>query len=138
VQIKTSRRTFFRYSLDELVGVFDETRGKPSFKLSTLATLNDEQLGSLVPAITDASNVSGRGDHFVVTLPDGQAEVLFGVNSKEEDVWSRIDGRASLRHIADALALEWDETRATAFARARSVFLQLASKRICVPCNPLQ
>lgn len=118
--------------------MLDETRGKPSFKLSTLATLTDEQLGRLVPVIRDASNVSGRGDDFVVALPNGQTEVLFAIDSKEEDVWSRIDGRASLRHIADALALEWNETSASAFARARSVFLHLASRQICLPCNPLE
>jgi len=138
VQIRTSRRSFFRYALDELVAVLGETRGKPSFKLSTLATLTDEQLGRLVPAIRDASHVSGRDGDFVVTLPNGQTEVLFGINSKEEDIWSRMDGRASLRHIADALALEWNETRDNAFARARSVFLHLASKQICLPCNPLE
>ena len=134
----TGRRGFFRYSLDELIAAFDESRGRPSFKLSDLAGLTDDQLGRLIPAIMDASQVSADQGNFVVRYPGGHADVLFAIGSMEEDVWSRIDGQSNLQQIADAMAIEWNETGEAAFARARKVFLQLAGRQICIPRNPIE
>ncbi|HEV3040914.1 MAG TPA: hypothetical protein VHA33_24315 [Candidatus Angelobacter sp.] len=132
------RRGFFKYALDEIVATFDECRGRRSFKLTELAGLSDDQLGRLVPAIMDASNVSTDGTHFVVRHPNGQKAVLFKLGSMEEDIWSRLDGQSSVRQIANSLAFEWNETSEAAFAITRRVFLQLATEQICIPCNPVE
>ncbi len=130
------RRSFFTYVLDELLAVSEEARGRRSFKLSALPQLTSEELGRLVPAIMDASNVASDGTDFVVQRA-GKLEVLFGIGSKEEDVWSRMDGHASVSEIASSLATLWNESAKTAFERTRRVFLLLVSKGICLPHNPL-
>ena len=135
---RTGRRGFFKHSLDELIAVFDESRGRPSFKLTDLAGLSDEQLGRLIPAIMDASRVRAYQGNFVIKHPDGHTDVLFGINSLEEDVWSRIDGQSNLEEIADSIAISWNETGEAAFERTRKVFLQLADRQICIPLNPLE
>jgi hypothetical protein len=130
------RRSFFTYALDEVLAVFEAARGRRSFKLSALPHLTPEELGRLIPAINDATGVTSDGTDFVV-LRDGKTEVLFGIGSKEEDVWLRMDGRASVSEIADSLATQWNESAKTAFGRTRKVFLLLVRKGICLPHNPL-
>ena len=134
----TGRRDFFKYSLDELIAAFDQSRGRQSFKLSDLSGLPQEKLGRLIPSILDASTVVADGHRFVVRRPRGQVLVLFERGSMEEDVWSRMDGRSSLWEIADALAIAWKETGEIALARTREVFLRLAEQQICIPRNPLE
>jgi hypothetical protein len=134
----TGRRGFFTHSLDELVAVFDESRGRRSFKLTELASLADGTLGRLVPVIMDASKVTADRGRFVVRSARGQTVMLFQVGSVEEDVWSRMNGQSSIEQIANAIAIEWNETREVAFARTRNVFLQLAGRQICIPRNPIQ
>jgi hypothetical protein len=133
----TPRRKFFQYAMDELVAAVDESRGRPSFKLSDLGGLPDDELGRLVPAILDVSHVSGQGDYFVLKMPGRGAELLFAKGSHEEEVWSRIDGHATIQQIADALALAWNAPGEVAFARVRRLFLHLVNKRLCLPLNPL-
>lgn len=133
----TPRRAFFRQSVDELIAAVEQYRGRPSFKLSLLGGLSDGELGGLIPAIQDVSPVRAVGDSFVLDGPGG-SEPLFAIGSREEDVWCRMDGRATLRQIADALALEWNESRAVAFATTRSLFLKLAGRQLCLPLNPLE
>jgi hypothetical protein len=133
-----SRRGFWKISLDELAAAFDEGRGKRSFKLSALVLLPDDDLGRLIPAIVDASRVAAEEHHFVVRWPDGRTEALFDRHSMGEDIWSRMDGRSTLRQIAHALAVEWNDTDAAAFARVRGVFLRLIRTQICRPLNPLE
>lgn len=136
--MRVSRRTLFKYSVDELVAVIEESRGRRNFKLSELGELGPEELGRLIPAIMDASNVTVEGGYAVVSRTKGRRDMLFQTGSKEEDVWSRIDGRATVRAIADALAQDWSETADTAFARVRHVFLALVRSGVCRPCNPLE
>jgi len=130
------RRSFFTYVLDQLLAVSEEARGRRSFKLSSLPHLTSEDLGRLIPVIMDATDVTSDGTDFVV-LRNRKTEMLFGIGSKEEDVWSRMDGRANVSEIADSLAVEWNESAKTAFERTRRVFLLLVSKGICLPRNPL-
>ncbi len=134
----TGRRDFFKCSIDELIAAFDQSRGRQSFKLSDLPGLPQEQLGLLIPAILDASSVVADGHRFVVRGPRGKLLVLFESGSMEEDIWSRMDGQSSLREIADALAIAWNETSERAFARTREVFLRLAEQQICIPRNALE
>lgn len=134
----TSRRHFFRTSLDELLAVVDECQGTRSFTLSSLDTLGDVELGRLVPAIMDASGVVGNGELFVFRPANATPEVLFAAGSKEEDVWARMDGRASLQEIAAAHSLEFADTLPIAFARTKRLFLRLIRLQICRPRNPLE
>ncbi|MCG8463163.1 MAG: PqqD family protein [Holophagales bacterium] len=130
------RRSFFLYALDEMLTLCEQARGRSSFELSTLPQLPSDELGGLVPAIMDASDVASDGTDFVVRR-GGRVEALFGIGSKEEDVWARIDGRASVSEIADALTTHWNESAETAFGRTRRVILLLVDKGICLPRNPL-
>lgn len=131
------RRAFVRHALDQLIAAVDEYRGRPSFRLSLLAGLSDNDLGGLVPAIQDVSAVRAVDDYFVLEGPGG-SEPLFAMGSREDDVWCRMDGQATVRQIADALALEWNESRAVAFAMTRALFLKLAGRQLCLPLNPLK
>ena len=101
-----------------------------------MAGLADDDLGGLIPAILDVSAVGADGDHYVLRR-SGRSEALFPVGSKEAELWSRFDGRATLRAIATELAAEWNEPAGVAFRRARKLFLRLAVTGICRPQNPL-
>ena len=132
-----TRRSAFKYSIDELVALVEECHGRRSFKLSGLSALADEQLGRLIPAIMDASNVR-VDDGDVVVLERGRRLVLFRAGAPEQGVWARIDGRTTVRAMADALALEWGEGADAAFARVRAVVLALVRSGVCLPRNALE
>ena len=136
--MRISRRAVFRYSVDELVAAIEESRGHRNFKLSELGSLDAAELGRLIPAIMDASRVTVDGEHAVVSRPDGRRDLLFTLGSKDEDVWSRIDGRATVQAIADTLAPVWGEAPDAAFATVRHLFLVLVRSGVCRPCNPLE
>ena len=131
------RRNFFRYVIDELFAAVDEGRGRPSFKLSDLDALPNPEIGRLVPALIDISQVSGDGDNFFLLLPGGGREMLFATGSREEEVWSRIDGRATLQQISDDVRLTWNVPGDVAFDQVRRLFLFLVGKQLCLPLNPL-
>jgi hypothetical protein len=120
-----------------MVAAVDESRGRPSFKLSGLAALSDEAVGGLIPVIPDVSAVDARDGHYVVRR-SGRTVALFPLGSREAELWSRFDGRSTLRAIAAELAAEWNEPAGTAFRRAREVFLRLVAAGICRPVNPLE
>jgi hypothetical protein len=129
-----SRRSLFKYSIDEVVALLEETRGRQSFRLSDLARLENDKLGRLIPAIMDASRVRVIADRVVVDHQQRQ-DVLYDVGSMEADVWPRIDGRTSLQNIATSLAPVWGDGDAAAFGRVRRLFLALVDVGICLPLN---
>lgn len=134
----THRRNFFRFAIDELAAAVDAGRGRPSFRLSDLGGLPGREIGRLIPAILDVSHVSGDDERFFLNLPGGGREELFAKGSCEEDLWSRMDGRATLQEIAEDASLTWNLPPDAAFARVRTLFLFLVEKQLCLPLNPLQ
>ena len=134
----TPRRTFFKQAVDELFFLIAEIRGRRNFKLSALDQLSDRELGDLVPAIMDASDVRLRGDDFVQRLQDGAEVFLFSKGSFEEQVWARMDGSTTLQEIAVSMAQQGHLRDGDAFGRVRRFFVFLAGRHLCFPLNPLE
>jgi hypothetical protein len=132
------RRRFVRDSLNRLLALLEDRSAQPTFELSSLGGLSDGRLGRLIPTTLEASDVRAEGERFVVSRPGAPPEPLFEAGSLEEDAWSRMDGRSTIRQIADALAVEWSVTGDAAFARTRRLFLHLVDLRLCLPCNQLE
>lgn len=132
-----TRRQWFRYSIDEVLGVVEQYNGRPNFKLSDLAALSRADLGRLVPAIVDASSVRAEREQVVVRRDGRLVEPLFDVGSMEADVWARIDGQTNMESMAESLASAWGEAPDPAFDRVREVILRLVRHGICLPQNPL-
>ncbi|MCC6155360.1 MAG: hypothetical protein IT367_16445 [Candidatus Hydrogenedentes bacterium] len=134
---KSTRRVFFEYLTDEIFAAVDDCRGRPSFKLSELDELADEDIGRLVPALLDVSAVTTSGGEVILTQRSGYHEVLFRKNTFEEETWSRIDGSATIKEIADTMAPLWLVPEQISFTRVRVLFILLVKKQICLPLNPL-
>ena len=134
----TGRRSFFRFSLNELTTLVDDSRGFHDFRLSDLPGLSDDRMGSLVPLIVDPARVSRAGALYVCAMARGEPAVLFPAGSRASEVWTRIDGQSSVRQIADALAGLWNEPPERTFSLTRGVFQMLAAREICVPRNALE
>lgn len=135
-----SRRTFLRALVQEVPVVHGSLKGKKGCRLMDLATLPDEQLAQIKPVIND---------DYRIFVDQGQvwaeykikAETLLELFAVEDEVtraiFNRFNGRHTLGEVARQVAedMAWEEERA--FQRARSFFLSLVERMICIPKDPL-
>lgn len=129
---KVTRRELFRPLKSEA-----ERRrsrgGLPEYKLSTLGTLADQELASMIPALVDGCRLAVSDGMVLGWAPTDQApRKLFPAARTNLLILQAIDGLSTLGEIADWVAEE-TQLQERSFAYARAIFLQLFIARIATP-----
>lgn len=133
-----SRRGFWRGLLHEAFVVSGLLKGGQACRLSDLASLPDEELARVRPAVHRACDIFVDGDQVWSHCREtGDRVCLFPTaDTASSAALGMFDGHHTLGQVGKRLAqtLDWDEARA--FAHARDLFLRLAERLICLPRDP--
>ena len=132
------RRHFFRSFLGETVSAVDEIRGRPQLSIDEIGRLPDSILRTMRPVRDVLGPYSIEQGQLLWSEPGGAARktVVYAFESWELDVLGRFDGRSTLDAIAQAHATSQNIDIETAYKRARSLFVALASYLVCRPADP--
>lgn len=134
------RRAFLLAMLQELPVLHGTLKGGQGFRLTDLSALPDQQLARIRPIVNP---------DYVILVQDGAVWAryrhrqeppirLFGTDEGEKQrTFNLFDGRHTLGEIGSQLSRALGEDEATAFSRARDLFLALVRHMVCVPRDPL-
>ncbi len=134
VRPSQSRRSFFRKLAGEVASYEEETRGVVQYSLSELDRLPPERLAGLIFQVAEGWEVFNDGPKVCARSQGGELE-LFSAGSPAAVIFERIDGRASVREVAAAVAAALGCAEQAAFEQTRELLVGLARHAICVPIN---
>jgi hypothetical protein len=131
-----SRRNFFVAAADESIALAQSFFGQPSFRLSDLSKLSDQELGTLIPIWANGVELVFDSFGIVAKVPTaGACLLLSDCHAKNHFIIRLIDGARSIADLASAASDQWGEPWETAFAEVRTLFLYLVSQSLCFPRN---
>lgn len=113
--------------------------GQPSFRLSGLSELSDQELGTLIPIWGDGVELVCDRSGITAKIPTvGLSFLLSDCHAKNHAVIRLIDGARSIEDLASAASDQWGEPREAAFAEVRALFLSLVNQSLCFPRNTVE
>ena len=133
-----TRRQFFPALLRELVVTASAARGRPTWSLSELGSLPDEQIVKVRPVMNPEYEIVVDQDHvWSWHKKTGVATQLFAMGKENLVAFNLFNGEHTLGEVARQIAqeMEWDE--AASLAHVRELFLLLVSHLVCLPRDPL-
>jgi len=140
LELPYSRRTFWRGLLHEAFVVSGLLKGGQECKLSELGALPAEMLAQVRPVVHPSCEIFVDDDAVCSRCRETDAVTrLFSVdNTARMAALGMFDGEHTLEQVGVrvAQAMDWDEDRGQACARA--LFVSLAERLICVPRDPLE
>ena len=131
------RRHFFRSFLGEAVSAVDEIRGRPQLSIDDIGRLPDSVLRTMRPVRDALGPYLIEQGQLLRGEPGDPArrQIVYVFESWELDVLARFDGRSTLDAIAQAHATSHKIDVETAYKRAKSLFVALASYLVCRPAD---
>jgi len=131
-----TRRQFFSALRTELHLYANRANGAAAIRIPTLGSMPDEQLADLIPAILPECKAHLHNGEVWATIKGKTDPVfLFPVDSLTLFTFNLMNGKQSIRQIADRLAFEKEIPGSRAFAFVRGLFLSLVKAGACLPNN---
>ncbi len=133
---RTSRRHFLSAIPEEVVSLLREVKGTSQHRLDDLGSLPDETLAELVPRADPECQVLVDEDHVSLRDPaDGALLARFANHDLNVRAFNQLNGVRTIAQIVDLLAEDLGCDRELAFEHVKHLFLGLAARGVCSPCN---
>lgn len=133
------RRKFWRALLQEVFIMSGTVKGGQGFKLADLDSMSDEQLALVKPAVNAKCRIFVEQGYVCSRdQQDQQTETalkLFPVKQDFLVLFNMFNGQRTLEEIGRQASLEMGWEQAEAFTRAKTLFLELAHRLVCLPQN---
>jgi hypothetical protein len=136
-QFTYTRRQFWRGLLQEFFVLSGLVKGGQGGQLSELGNLPDEQLAQVRPIVNPDCEITQDEAHvWAKSKKTAATEKLFPAEEENLVAFNLFNGQHTLGEIGQVVSQQmgWDEARG--FAHARSLFLSLVSRLVCVPRDP--
>jgi hypothetical protein len=139
LSFQISRKKFFTTLAAEIKLRANEVSGANAVRISTLGIMTDSQLMDFIPQVLPGFDIELRGNEVWGRLEDWSApNFLFQMDHLSAFCFNQVNGRNSLKVIAEAIVKESALPFERAFAMARGMFLTLVRAGVCLPIdNPL-
>ncbi len=129
-----SRRQYFHSLLAGALGIVDELRGRPHFRLDEIGSLPDAVLRGMTPVVCREITLSieegwlllrnGLDGHFTRHMP---------LSARQIYILNCFDGRHSIADICGIMEAVFELSADAAAGEVRSLFATLAQQGICHP-----
>ena len=135
----TSRRKFFTTLAAEFELRAGHSIGASAVRIPALGVMPDCQLMDFIPRILPDCEIKICGEEVWGRLTNwSSANFLFRIDPLTSLCFNQVNGKNSLKVIAEAIAAEAGLPGERAFALARGMFLTLIRAGVCLPVdNPL-
>lgn len=134
-----SRRKFWRALLHEAIVFAGSIKGGQGFKLADLDAMPDEQLALIKPVVNSKCRIFVEQGYVCSRdRQEQQIEIalkLFPVKQEYLVVFNMFNGQHTLGEIGEQAALEIGWEQAKGFTHAKTLFLDLARRLVCLPQN---
>lgn len=133
------RRKFWRALLQEVFVMTDSLKGGQGFKLADLDSMPDEQLALVKPMVNTKCKIFVEQGYVCSRdQQNKQTETVLKLFPLRQDyliVFNMFNGQNTLEKIGQQVSLEMGWGQAEGFAHAKTLFLDLARRLICLPQN---
>lgn len=133
---RISRRSFFMTLAAEFDLRAGQAMGASAVRIPTLGILPDSRLMDFIPRILPGCNIEIHGDEVWGRLENwASANFLFQMDLLTSFCFNQVNGRNTLKFIAESVATETGLPFERAFAFTRGMFLTLVRAGVCLPVN---
>jgi len=134
-----SRRSFFKSFLSEIIVLADQVQGKKNIPLNKLHLLPDEKVRDIIPIFFSNSGYRFRSDKMEQFV--SKEEKYFPVRAlteSEQLILKEFKTNKTLWEIARYLSNQFEMNELAAYEAVKVFFFELARRRICHPCVPIE
>jgi hypothetical protein len=134
----SSRRSFFKSFLSEIIVLSDQVKGKKSIPLSKLHLLPDEKVRDIIPIFFSDSDYRFRSDKMEQFVPKEEKYLPVRLLTETEQlILKEFKTNKTLWEIARYLSGQSEMNDLAAYEAVKVFFFEMAGRRICHPCVPV-
>jgi hypothetical protein len=135
----SSRRSFFKSFLSEIIVLADQVKGKKNIPLNKLHLLPDEKIRDIVPVFFSDSVYRFRFDKMEQFVSKEEKYLpVRPLTESEQLILKEFKTNKTLWEIARYLSGQFEMNDLAAYEAVKVFFFELARRRICHPCVPVE
>jgi hypothetical protein len=128
-----SRRLFFKHFIGQIGVIRDDIRGVDKLPLKRLGELPDEKIEKIIPEFFTDEDWIKKDNLIVLKTTETNNIGNIELNPSEEFAYSLFGQGLRLIEISGRLSDQFNINTGDAYQTVKSLFLKLASERICHP-----
>jgi hypothetical protein len=135
----SSRRSFFKSFLSEIIVLADQVQGKKNIPLNKLHLLPDEKVRDIIPIFFSDSDCRFRSDKMEQLVPKKEKYLsVRQLTESEQLILKEFKTKKTLWEVARYLSNQFEMNELATYEAVKVFFFELARRRICHPCVPIE